>query len=72
MRYVIARNECKSAGRSEALFRSKFGQRLAPEDVYAIIRRIGDAAGVRAWTHRLRHTFATSYMAHDGADILSL
>ena len=71
-RYRIARDECKSAGRSNFFFRSKAGGQLSPEDLYATVRRIGERAGVRLWPHRLRHTFATEYMANEGADVLSL
>jgi site-specific recombinase XerD len=34
--------------------------------------RLGRRAGVDLHPHRLRHTFATSFMSHDGADVLHL
>lgn len=45
----------------EALFLNQFGDRFASDgkSIDRIVRVVGEKAGVRAWPHLLRHTYAT-------------
>lgn len=72
-KYRLHRDRLKSARHgSEFFFRSRHGGPIAPEDLTATIRDLGKRLGTRIWAHRLRHTFATHFMAQDGSDILTL
>jgi site-specific recombinase XerD len=53
-------------------FRSRKGTPLTTPALAQTIVRIGQKAGIKLHTHLLRHTWATLYMSHDGADVLSL
>jgi site-specific recombinase XerD len=49
------------------LFVSSFGREIGRDDLYHIVKRIGDRAGVtRATCHRFRHTYATWYLRNGG------
>lgn len=72
-KYRSRRDSLKSAGRSEFFFRSRHGGPMALEDVTTNMRNLARACGIKSGAvHILRHTFATAYMSHDGADILHL
>jgi site-specific recombinase XerD len=73
LRYTIERAETKVYGKPcEFFFRDRTGNRLTPNALTRIIRRLGTSIGIKAWTHRTRHSFASIYMSHDGADVLCL
>lgn len=71
-RYKVQRDRLKSAGRSEAFFRSRHGGPIAVEDLAQTVRGIGRDANVPVHVHKLRHTFASHFMNNDAADVLAL
>lgn len=54
----------------DVLFINKFGNRLGPEGIYEITRKLGRKAGLKRslYPHCCRHTFATNLLAR-GADL---
>jgi integrase/recombinase XerD len=65
-RYLAMRpKEDKRPGRP--LFVSSYGREIGRDDLYHIVKRIGDRAGVtRATCHRFRHTFAIQFLRNQG------
>lgn len=53
-------------GRKEYVFTSIDGNPLTGNGMYQVIKRIGDAAGVPAFPHMLRHNFAMNWMENGG------
>ena len=77
LRKIIARyqsvRKARTAGKNcDRFFRNRYGLEITPESLTLMIKRLGDAAGVRTHPHKLRHSFATHFMVNDGADVLSL
>ena len=58
-------------GDNDSLFVGAMGQPLAAAGVQTVIERLGHKTGVRVHPHKLRHTFAVSYL-RNGGDIFSL
>jgi site-specific recombinase XerD len=53
-------------------FRGKNGKGLNENELRAVFWRLVDRSGIKVWPHLLRHTFASSFMSRDGADVLKL
>ncbi len=63
-RYLGSRPEAK---RIESLFTTKDGNRLDRNNLYSMVRRFGERAGVDgAGIHRFRHTFAVTFLRNGG------
>ncbi len=58
-------------GSSGRLFLGRSGEPLNRGGLQTLIVRLGVKAGVKVYPHKLRHTFATSYL-RNGGDIFSL
>ncbi len=56
---------------SERLFLGRSGQPLNTVGLQTLIGRLGKKAGLKIHPHKLRHTFAISYL-RNGGDIFSL
>jgi integrase/recombinase XerC len=74
LRYKLARDATTAGKRNDCnlFFRDRNGGAMRPSNLTLLIKRLGESAGVHLHPHRLRHTFATSFMSNDGADILTL
>jgi integrase len=70
--YVYRRKDSRAAGRCDRFFRDRNGTPMTGPNLTTLMIRLGRRAGVDLHPHRLRHTFATSFMSHDGADVLHL
>jgi site-specific recombinase XerD len=55
--------------RHPALFLSQKGVRLSLAAAWAVVKRIGRAAGVTVYPHQLRHSFAVRLLREHGADL---
>lgn len=64
-RYTLVRGE------SDHLFINRGGEPLGVYGVRALITRLGERAGVKVHPHKLRHTFAVSFL-RAGGDVFSL
>jgi site-specific recombinase XerD len=60
--------ERRGPGSEGAVFLSRYGVRLGGLSIRNLVRQAGQAAGVKASTHQLRHSCATHLLGH-GADI---
>jgi len=58
-------------GKSDQLFLNRSGEPLDVDGVKILIRRLGDAAVVKVHPHKLRHTFAITFL-RAGGDVFSL
>lgn len=58
-------------GRSKRLFLNRIGEPLDVVGMTILIRRLGDKAKVKVHPHKLRHTFAISFL-RAGGDAFSL
>jgi site-specific recombinase XerD len=73
LRYSIERADTRVYGKPcEFFFRDRNGAELTPNALTRIIRRLGTSIGIKAWTHRTRHSFCTYFMDNAGADVLVL
>lgn len=64
LRYLSTRKRTK---RQDPLFATKDGNQIKRENLYRLIKRIGDRAGIEnAHPHRLRHTFAVNFLRNGG------
>jgi integrase/recombinase XerD len=70
--YLFHRRDSKAEGRSDYFFKGRLGAQLQPSNLTLLMGRLGRRTGIHLHPHRLRHTFATMFMANDGADILTL
>jgi site-specific recombinase XerD len=57
--------------RSDQLFVNRSSELLTADGIKQMIKRLGQQAGVRVHCHKLRHTFAISYL-RNGGDVFSL
>lgn len=57
--WLARRNELGQSAQCPALFTNWAGERLTRLGVGQLVKRWSEKCGVRAWTHLLRHTFAT-------------
>ena len=72
-RYRSTRNSSKSYdAKCDRFFRSRSGRALTPDALTQVMIELGHSAGIKLHPHLLRHTFATMFMANDGADVLTL
>jgi site-specific recombinase XerD len=73
-RWRIARNNSAWYKRRscESFFLNHDGNAITLNGVTLLLNRLGKRVGVNLHPHRLRHTFATSFMANDGSDIITL
>ena len=53
-------------------FRNRFGRQMTTASLTQLMQQLGEYAGIKLHPHLLRHTFATMFMANDGADVLTL
>jgi len=63
-----SRPELVKTSQEAALFLSKYGLRLGGLSVRVLVRRYGQAVGIKASTHVLRHSYAT-HLLQGGASI---
>lgn len=73
-RYIFERQGTRIYGRTDCpyFFRDRRGEQLQPQALTRIVHRLGCKIGIKAWTHRTRHSFATYFMDNQGADVLIL
>ena len=72
MRYIYLRKDSRAAVNSDRFFRDRNNTDLDPKHLTRLLARLGARAGVSLHPHKLRHTFATNFMSHDGSDVLHL
>ena len=73
LRYTIHRDGSSVYDKKlDWFFRNRHGKKMQPLALSQMISKCAERAGIKAHTHRLRHTFASQFMSNDGADILSL
>ncbi len=52
----------KAKSTSGAVFVNKFGGRLSPPGIYEVVRKAGRETGIHLFTHRIRHSYATTLL----------
>ena len=68
-KYITLYRPSENTGRR--LFINKSGESLGLLGIKILIKRLGDKAGVKVHPHKLRHTFAISFL-RAGGDVFSL
>jgi len=58
-------------GDSDSLFLTRSGESLDVVGIKILVRRLSKKAGVKIYAHKLRHTFAISYL-RNGGDVFTL
>jgi integrase/recombinase XerC len=72
-RYQATRNQSRVFDhKCDRFFRSRHGGPMTPDALTQLMVELGNHAGIKLHPHLLRHTFATMFMANDGADVLTL
>jgi site-specific recombinase XerD len=70
--YLYRRRDSRAGGSCDRFFRDRNGTPMIPGNLTTLMGRLGRKVGVHLHPHRLRHTFATGFMSHDGSDVLHL
>jgi site-specific recombinase XerD len=70
--YLYRRKDSRAGGSCDRFFRDRNGTPMVPSNLTMLMARLGRRAGVHLHPHRLRHTFASAFMSHDGSDVLHL
>jgi len=53
-------------GKDDFIFVTKSGSRIAGDELYHMILKLGKRAGVKAYPHKFRHTFAINFLRNGG------
>ena len=70
--YVFRRRDSRATGHCDRFFRDRNGTPMTGNNLTTLMIRLGEKAGVHLHPHRLRHSWATTFMGHDGADVITL